>query len=107
MMGFQVGKTTLQITLTIPQKIGRVGGRIEGHYQDRNSKGRTTELSNLDLTLELTYELSEIRPPNKVYTEAGTSPIPSCIYAEDVQISLHVGLPTIGVGTVPKDDACL
>ena len=40
----------------------------------------------------------------KEHPRAGQNPLARI--AEE-QISLHVGLPTIGVGTVPKDDACL
>ena len=71
---------------------GRTGGRIMGPEGDRNSTGRPTKSTNLD-----PWELSETEPT----TYLGWNEICG-IYVADVQLSLHVGPPTTGVGSLPN-----
>jgi hypothetical protein len=46
--------------MELRESCGRVGGRIEGSKEDRDSTERPTETINLD-----PWELPEIEPPTK------------------------------------------
>jgi hypothetical protein len=49
-----------QTLVELLESYGRVGGRIEGSEEDRDSTGRSTESTNLD-----PWELSENEPSTK------------------------------------------
>jgi hypothetical protein len=63
---------------------GRIRGRISGPKGDRNSTGRPTESTNLDL-----WQISQSESPAEEHTWAG--PRPLCTHVADVQLGLHVG----------------
>ena len=75
---------------------GRVGGRTEGPEEDRASKGRPPESTNLD-----PWGLPETELPTKEQTWAGPI-LPPQEYGANVQRGLHEGSPMTGMGTVPE-----
>jgi hypothetical protein len=74
---------------------GRVGERIEGPEEDRNSTESPTESANLE-----PWELSEAKPPITEHTWAGPRP-PVHTYQMYISVSMWVP-PTTGAGAIPK-----
>ena len=75
---------------------GRVGGKTEGHEEDRDSTGRPTESTNLDPWGLPETERAWAGPSTTRYAQ---------IYEADVQLSLQAGSPTTGAGAVPDSVA--
>lgn len=78
-------------------------GRIEDPERDRKSIVSPTGPINLD-----PWELSENEQPTEEHTRAGSRLLPELhTHVADMQLGIHVGLPTNGAGAVPEAVVCL
>jgi hypothetical protein len=59
-------RPTAKLSIELVEFHGRVGGRIVGLKEDRDSTGRTIESTNLNL-----WQLSESEPQSEEHTETG------------------------------------
>ena len=82
--------------MELRESCGRVGRRIEGPKEDRDSTGRPTESTNLDPWGLPETERAWAGPSTTRYAQ---------IYEADVQLSLQAGSPTTGAGAVPDSVA--
>jgi hypothetical protein len=91
-------RTTAKHWTELRDSYGRVGGRTKVYRVDRNSTGRPTESTNLDLC-----GLSETELPTKEHTQVG--PRYPCTYVACVKFSLCASPPKTEVNAVPKSAA--